>query len=123
MTRFDRSKRLTTPAQFQRVFKKSRRFADDLLVLRVHYREDSPPRLGLAIARKHARLAVQRNRIKRCARETFRRLHCDLAPGDYVLTNLPNAARASKARLNDSIEQLLRTAIRKKPPIRRADSA
>lgn len=30
------------------------------------------PRLGLAIAKKHAKLAVERNRIKRQIRESFR---------------------------------------------------
>jgi ribonuclease P protein component len=31
------------------------------------------PRLGLIIAKKHVRLATQRNRIKRLTRESFRR--------------------------------------------------
>jgi len=38
------------------------------------------PRLGLVIAKKNVRLAVERNRIKRIARETFR-LQQDKLPG------------------------------------------
>ncbi|MEL7022547.1 MAG: ribonuclease P protein component [Pseudomonadota bacterium] len=114
MTRFDRSKRLLTPHQFKRVFQKSRRFQDELLTLRVRYHDGSTARLGLAIAKKHARLAVQRNRIKRHVREAFRLAHTDLAVGDYVILNRPVAARATAKALRQSAAALFEAAGRRK---------
>lgn len=35
-------------------------------------RHSGPPRLGLLVSRRHAVLATERNRIKRCIREAFR---------------------------------------------------
>jgi len=43
------------------------------------------PRLGLVVAKKHCRLAVQRNRIKRQIRETYRQNQHSLAGFDYVV--------------------------------------
>ncbi len=43
------------------------------------------PRLGLVIAKKHIRLAVQRNRIKRILRETFRHHQQELGGIDAVV--------------------------------------
>ncbi len=44
----------------------------------------SYPRLGLTIAKKQVKLAVQRNRIKRIARESFRQTKEDLPNVDIV---------------------------------------
>ncbi len=43
------------------------------------------PRLGLVVAKKHCRLATQRNRIKRQIRETYRHNQYSLAGYDYVV--------------------------------------
>ncbi|MEL6301776.1 MAG: ribonuclease P protein component [Pseudomonadota bacterium] len=114
MSGFDRSKRLLTPHQFQRVFRRSKRFGDNLLLLRIRYDCEQPPRLGLAISKKHARLAVQRNRIKRQIREQFRLGLDAIAFGDYVFTNKPEAARASSEALRASAARLLRLASQRK---------
>ncbi|MEY8215135.1 MAG: ribonuclease P protein component, partial [Colwellia sp.] len=42
-------------------------------------------RLGLAIAKKRVKLAVQRNRIKRIIRESFRLNQHELPPIDMVV--------------------------------------
>lgn len=114
MSGFDRSKRLLTPHQFQRVFKRSRRLGDDLFLLRVRYDGEQKPRLGLAISKKHAKLAVQRNRIKRQLREAFRHCYERLAPGDYVVVNRPNARTAPAAQLRQSAVALLLAAAERK---------
>jgi len=44
-----------------------------------------PPRLGLVIAKKNIRLAVQRNRLKRLIRETFRLKQEELAGLDIIV--------------------------------------
>ena len=43
------------------------------------------PRLGLVIAKKSVKHAVQRNRIKRLARESFRMQQCQLQDVDAIV--------------------------------------
>ena len=52
-------------------------------------------RLGLAVAKKHVKLATHRNRIKRLAREAFRQLP-ESRPGlDIIFLTRPGAAACS----------------------------
>lgn len=72
---FGKSRRLLTAAQYSRVFDAADAKASHrnvLLLARLN--QQSGNRLGLVIAKKNVRLAVQRNRIKRIAREVFRQL-------------------------------------------------
>lgn len=73
---FTRQSRLLSKHDFGRVFdtntlRASNRYA--LFLARPNQGEHS--RLGLVIAKKHVRTAVQRNRVKRIVREFFRRQH------------------------------------------------
>lgn len=63
----------------------------------------SAPRLGLAIGKKHCRRAVDRNRLKRIVRESFRQHKDRLGELDIVVINNPAAAQASNAALFDSL--------------------
>ena len=69
---FPRTNRLLTAGDFSRVFKhcEFRAASKHLLLLSVSNENHS--RLGLVIAKKHVRLAAQRNRVKRIIREHFR---------------------------------------------------
>jgi ribonuclease P protein component len=65
----------------------------------------------MAISRRHARRAVDRNRIKRLVRESFRRRRATLPTLDVVVmlrtdpADVPNAAlRAGLDRLWDLLE-------------------
>lgn len=72
---FGKSRRLLTAAQYSRVFDGADAKASHRTVLLLARLNDQPGhRLGLVIAKKNVRLAVQRNRIKRIAREVFRQL-------------------------------------------------
>jgi len=62
------------------------------------------PRLGLAIGKKNCRLAAGRNRLKRIARESFRRHQWLLGGVDIVVLNQPAAAAADNKALFDSLE-------------------
>ncbi len=62
-------------------------------------------RLGITVSRKVSRRAVDRNRIKRHVRESFR-LHLRLVEGfDVVVTAQPAAAQAEGKELRRSLEQ------------------
>ena len=80
---FPRKRRLLNPAQFHRVFKNGRRIKAKNMTLIVAANGLNHPRLGLAVSKKALSRAVQRNRIKRLVRESFRRHH-DLPAADFV---------------------------------------
>lgn len=95
--------RLHTAADFSRVFSargklRGRYFDLHYLVResRLPESENSGSRLGLVMAKKLARRAVQRNLLKRLARESFRHVRNRLPPGDLVL-RLARPAEAFRA--------------------------
>lgn len=61
-------------------------------------------RLGLAISRRVAKRAVDRNRLKRFAREAFR-LADALGELDFVVLAKPPAASATPAELRASLQR------------------
>ncbi len=71
----------------------------------------SGARLGVVVAKKLARRAVQRNLLKRLAREAFRNVRPRLPPCDLVLRlSKPTVARLdeiARGVLRQEIEQLL----------------
>jgi ribonuclease P protein component len=58
--------------------------------------------MGLAISRRAARLAVERNRLKRLARETFR-CQTGLPSVDFVVMASPRAKHAASSELRASL--------------------
>jgi len=83
---FGRSRRLLKAADYRAVFdhvdwKVSSR---EILCL-VRDNGSNHPRLGLVIAKKNVRHAVQRNRVKRIIRESFRLNQHQLPPLDLII--------------------------------------
>ena len=62
-------------------------------------------RLGLAIGKKHCKLASGRNRLKRLVRESFRRNKQTLAGLDIVVINQPAASNASNQEISASLDK------------------
>lgn len=72
-SRFGQSKRLLNARDYSRVFEKpDARASHQQLLLLGRFNGLNNHRLGLVMAKKNVRLAVQRNRLKRIAREFFR---------------------------------------------------
>lgn len=63
------------------------------------------PRLGLAVSKKNIKTAVQRNRIKRLIRETFRQRKTTLGGCDYVALARQPAGKATNAELLEALEK------------------
>jgi ribonuclease P protein component len=63
----------------------------------------SEARLGLAISRRVAPRAVDRNRLRRLARESFRQLA--LAPLDYIVMARQDAVGAANRTVRDSLDR------------------
>lgn len=74
-SRFQKDKRLLGADDYSRVFDEpDARASHRHLLLLARNNEGDRHRLGLVIAKKNVKLAVERNRIKRVTREFFRQL-------------------------------------------------
>ncbi len=106
--RFQRESRVAAQHEFNEVFSRASRSSDAHFTVLACANARENARLGLAISRKAARRATDRNRLKRHAREVFRHLRADLGGLDLVVMARPAAASASGAELRSSLERLYR---------------
>ena len=90
---------------YQRVFKKAHRSRDKLFTVLSRENRRKSARLGLAISKKSCRLAVQRNRLKRIVRESFRSHKDTLGGLDFVVMCQTAASRARNKELFDSLAE------------------
>lgn len=104
---FPRAARLLSASDYSVVFNKNRRLSDKYWTVLVHRSQESGSRLGLAIAKKRARRAVDRNRLKRLARETFRHCAGELTGIELVVMNRDHAINADNATLREALTRLL----------------
>ena len=103
---FSKDRRLLTARDYSRVFDGAQARASHKYLLLLARKNDRPThRLGLVIARKNVRLAVERNRIKRVAREFFRQLP-EGEPGmDVVLLARQGIGQLDNAALSSILQQ------------------
>ena len=101
--RFGRASRLTTSNEFARVFEEANRSADRFFTVLGRRNDLGQPRLGLAISKRVAKRAVDRNRLKRLARESFRSLEL-VAPIDFVVMARPAATKTDNGALRHSLD-------------------
>ena len=104
---FPKSRRLLTSSEFSSVFNATefRCGSRDLLLL-VRSNQLGFPRIGFVLAKKHVKLAVQRNRIKRIVRESFRLQQTKLDTYDYVVMARATAVELSDQQLRNAIDKL-----------------
>lgn len=105
MPKFNRQSRLTAATEFDEVFRRSRRSADSLFTVLYRSNGLGYPRLGLAIAKKRIRRAVDRNRLKRLIRESFRAAMLNLRGFDIVVMARDRAACADNVAILASLEK------------------
>ena len=103
---FGREKRLLNAKDYSQVFDgPEAKASHQRLLLLAKRNNTSRHRLGLVIARKHVRLAVQRNRIKRVAREFFRTLQVEEPGMDVVLLARRGIDQLDNAELSTILRQ------------------
>ncbi|GGC94318.1 ribonuclease P protein component [Halopseudomonas salina] len=111
--------RLLTPGQFKLVFDGATRKASGPYVLLLARSNDlGHPRLGLVIAKKSVKRAVDRNRVKRIARESFRLNKSELGNLDIVVLARKGLGELDNAALHDMYRGMWRKLAKSadKPP-------
>jgi len=101
---FPPDQRLHTTAEFGRVFAEPARSSDRFFTVLARPSGRNVARLGLTISRRAAKRAVDRNRLKRVARESFRHQKA-LPTWDFVVLARPGAHQAERALLRASLDQ------------------
>ncbi len=105
--RFRRENRLLTPADFQRVFDQARYRAGSRHFLFLAIENPlAVHRLGLVIPRKRARRAVDRARVKRQLRESFRHRPDSLRGLDVVVLLRGGLSDPDPAELRAEVDDL-----------------
>ena len=103
--RFPSTARLLAARQYKRVFKRSSRSTDRHFIILARPNQLAHARLGLAIAVKASGNAVQRNRVKRVVRESFRMARQSLPPVDLVVMVKPGVRQTDSAILRASLNR------------------
>ena len=83
--RFARLAKIVKTDDFSSVFNLRKRIASQHLVMRYRVNEANLPRLGLIVSKKTAKLAVQRNYMRRVLRDLFRLNQQRLPTVDLVI--------------------------------------
>jgi ribonuclease P protein component len=100
---FTRESRLTASRDYEKVFSQADRSSDRFFTVLARANDVAQPRLGLAISRRVAPLAVQRNRLRRLAREAFRQ--GEFAALDFVVMASKDALGAGSPELRSSLDR------------------
>ena len=100
---FQKRFRLTLATEFERVFGENHRSVDGLFTVLYRRNGLGYPRLGLAIAKRQVRLAVDRNRLKRLIRESFRGAKQQLSDLDIVIMARHEAGTSDNAVIYASL--------------------
>jgi ribonuclease P protein component len=106
--------RLTLPAQrrlrrksdFEAAYARGRRFGNGFFAVTARPNDIGGPRLGLAVSVKNAGNSVERNRLRRTIRESFRLHQHDLPAVDIVVSARGRAREATGAELRTSLVAL-----------------
>ncbi|MDM8350983.1 ribonuclease P protein component [Pseudomonas sp. sp1636] len=113
---FSREKRLLTPRQFKAVFDSpSGKVPGKNVLLLARNNELDHPRLGLVIGKKSVKLSVERNRLKRQIRESFRLNQDNLVGWDIVVVARKGLGDLQNAELAHQFGKLWKRLARNKP--------
>ena len=103
--KFSRRSRLLKPDEYRRVFDAGKRSRDQYFMVFARVNGLEYARLGLAITKKKTKRAVDRNRLKRQVRESFRSYQHLLAGLDLVVLNQKGELLAENSQYRTSLSQ------------------
>jgi len=99
-----RELKLLTAENYQNVFAKAERFGNRSFTVLARENGLDHPRLGLAISKKCAKRAVDRNRIKRHFRESFRLNQHKLPSVDIIAMCKPSVLSLDSLEMRKQID-------------------
>jgi len=99
-----RNQKLLTSESYQKVFNQAQRFGNRSFTVLARENSLDHARLGLAISKKCAKKAVDRNRIKRLFRESFRLNQYTLPSVDIIVMCKPSALVLDNKEIYTQIE-------------------
>ncbi|HEY6452462.1 MAG TPA: ribonuclease P protein component [Steroidobacteraceae bacterium] len=103
---FPRARRVRKAGEFKRIYAGGRRLANEFFTVNVQPNALGAPRLGLSVAVRTMGNAVERNRVRRLIRESFRLNQTHLPALDIVIGVRPDSRAAAPAQLRASLEGL-----------------
>lgn len=113
---FSREKRLLTPRQFKTVFDSpSGKAPGKNVLLLARINDLDHPRLGLVIGKKSVKLSVERNRLKRLIRDSFRHNQDLLGGLDIVVVARKGLGDLENPELHEQFGKLWKRLARQRP--------
>ena len=109
---FSKQQRLLNSSDFSRVFDNAPLKASHPQFLILAKLGNTSPRLGLVIAKKNVRLAVDRNKVKRLIRESFRHKQHHLPTIDAIVLARRGADNLSSCEMSKILNQLWKRVIK-----------
>ncbi|MGB7757872.1 MAG: ribonuclease P protein component [Salinisphaera sp.] len=103
---FPRAARLLRPSQYTGVFARGQKFVCDGFVVIAAENGEEHARLGLALAKRRIRRSVDRSRVKRVIRESFRNVRPDLPATDIVVLARSRTATIDNASLTAQLTRI-----------------
>jgi ribonuclease P protein component len=102
---FTPTQRLVHKTQFDAVYQRGSKLGDSCFLVLIRPNDLSMARLGLSVSARTVGNAVNRNRIKRVIRNSFRLAAAQLPAVDIVINTRPGAREASNAQLAERLSQ------------------
>ncbi|HYR26968.1 MAG TPA: ribonuclease P protein component [Thermoanaerobaculia bacterium] len=100
--------KLHAAAEFERARRARDRLTDAMFVIQYAANETSSARLGMAVSTRAAGQSVNRNRLRRLIRESFRMHREELPAVDLLETARAGSAKATNAEIFDSLAKAWR---------------
>lgn len=121
---FERCSRLLEAKDFKRVFddNRFRSSCRTLLILAIENQPQKKSRLGIVVAKKNVRRAIDRNRIKRLVREYFRQqVLSPLCPMDFVVLARSGIAGLNNGEVRVALASLFNSVLKKAASEKKTD--